>query len=83
MRKLVVSEFITLDGVIQAPGGVDEDREGGFAHGGWTMPYWHDDIGKHFMSLMADVDALLLGRFTYVEHAAAFEPWLRGIRSAI
>ncbi len=46
MRKLIVSEFITLDGVIQAPGGVDEDRDGGFAYGAWTMPYWHDDIGK-------------------------------------
>ena len=45
MRKLIVSEFISLDGVIQAPGGKDEDRDGGFEHGGWTMPYWHDDIG--------------------------------------
>lgn len=74
MRKLVVSEFITLDGVIQAPGGQDEDRDHGFAHGGWTQPYWHDDIGKHFLSLMPDVDALLLGRRTYVTHAEAFEP---------
>lgn len=39
MRKLIVSEFISLDGVIQAPGGADEDRDGGFAHGGWTIPY--------------------------------------------
>lgn len=78
MRKLIVSEFVTLDGVIQAPGGKDEDRDGGFAHGGWTMPYWHDDIGKTFFSLMRDVDALLLGRRTYVTHAAAFEPMPKG-----
>ena len=74
MRKLVVSEFMTLDGVMQAPGGKDEDRDGGFEHGGWTLPYWHDDIGKSFVALMTDVDAFLLGRTTYVTHAAAFEP---------
>ena len=74
MRKLIVSEFVTLDGVMQAPGGKDEDRDGGFEHGGWTMPYWHDDIGKSFGALMKDVDAFLLGRRTYVTHAEAFEP---------
>ena len=74
MRKLIVSEFVSLDGVIQAPGGKDEDRDGGFEHGGWTWPYWHDDIGKAFGALMKDVDALLLGRRTYVTHAEAFEP---------
>jgi len=74
MRKLIVSQFITLDGVIQAPGGQDEDRDGGFAHGGWTQPHWHDDIGKAFVALMKDTDALLLGRRTYVGHADAFEP---------
>jgi dihydrofolate reductase len=74
MRKLVVSEFITLDGVIQAPGGEDEDRDQGFAHGGWTRRYWHDDIGKAFGTLMLECDALLLGRRTYVTHAQAFEP---------
>ncbi len=74
MRKLIVSEFMSLDGVMQAPGGKDEDRDGGFEHGGWTMPYWHDDIGKTFVALMQDVDALLLGRRTYVIHGAAFEP---------
>jgi dihydrofolate reductase len=74
MRKLLVSEFVSLDGVIQAPGGKDEDRDGGFEHGGWTWPYWHDDIGKNFLSLMQGVDALLLGRRTYVTHAEAFEP---------
>jgi dihydrofolate reductase len=74
MRKLIVSEFMTLDGVMQAPGGKDEDRDGGFEHGGWTVPYWHDDIGKTFGALMQDADALLLGRRTYVTHAEAFEP---------
>jgi dihydrofolate reductase len=78
MRKLIVSEFMTLDGVMQAPGGKDEDRDGGFEHGGWTLPYWHDDIGKSFLALMKDVDAILLGRRTYVVHAAAFEPMAPG-----
>ena len=74
MRKLIVSEFVTLDGVMQAPGGKDEDRDGGFEYGGWTLPYWHDDIGKSFLAMMKDADALLLGRRTYVTHAEAFEP---------
>ena len=72
VRKLMVSEFMTLDGVIQAPGGKDEDRDGGFEHGGWTWPYWHDDIGKTFFTLMQDTDAFLLGRRTYEIHAGAF-----------
>jgi dihydrofolate reductase len=74
MRKLIVSEFMSMDGVIQAPGGKDEDRDGGFEHGGWTLPYWHDDIGGAFGALMQGVDAILLGRRTYVTHAEAFEP---------
>ena len=44
MRKIVVSEFVSLDGVMQAPGGKDEDTEGGFAYGGWTWPYWDDGL---------------------------------------
>ena len=74
MRKLIVAEFITLDGVIQAPGAADEDTEGGFSHGGWTMPYWHDDIGAHFFEAISECDALLLGRKTWQIHGAAFEP---------
>ena len=74
MRKLIVHEFSTLDGIMQAPGGPDEDRDGGFTHGGWTLPYWHDDIGATFGTLMQGVDAFLLGRRTYVTHAEAFEP---------
>src|SRR5678815_2657512 len=78
MRKLIVSEFMSLDGVMQAPGGKDEDRDGGFEHGGWTIPYWHDDIGAAFGALMQDTDAFLLGRKTYVTHANAFEPMKPG-----
>ena len=78
MRKLIVSEFVTLDGVMQAPGGKDEDRDGGFEYGGWTIPYWHDDIGKSFVAMMQDADAFLLGRRTYVTHAQAFEPLPKG-----
>ena len=78
MRKLIVHEFVTMDGVMQAPGGKDEDRDGGFEHGGWTLPYWHDDIGRSFAALMQDTDAFLLGRKTYVTHAAAFEPMAPG-----
>lgn len=74
MRKIVVSEFLSLDGVMQAPGGKDEDTEGGFAHGGWTWPYWHDDIGARFFEAMSQSDALLLGRKTWQGHGAAFDP---------
>jgi dihydrofolate reductase len=78
MRKIIVAEFISLDGVIQAPGAADEDTEGGFAHGGWTMPYWHDDIGAHFFEAIAQADALLLGRKTWQIHGGAFEPMSAG-----
>ena len=74
MRKIIVHEFMSLDGVIQAPGGADEDTDGGFVHGGWTMPYWHNDIGVHFIEAMAQADTLLLGRKTWQIHGGAFEP---------
>lgn len=74
MRELIVAEFITLDGVIQAPGGAVEDTDGGFEHGGWTLPYWHDDIGMHFDQVMSEADVLLLGRKTWQIHGGAFEP---------
>lgn len=74
MRELIISEFITLDGVIQAPGGDKEDTEGGFTQGGWTWPYWHDAIGEHFFKAMSQADALLLGRKTWEIHGGAFEP---------
>jgi dihydrofolate reductase len=73
MRQLIIAEFIALDGVIQAPGGADEDTEGGFIHGGWTLPYWHDDIGRHFSQIFSQADTLLLGRKTWQIHGSAFE----------
>src|SRR2546423_6333024 len=78
MRKIVVSEFVSLDNVIQAPGGAEEDTEGGFTHGGWTWPFWHDDIGAHFFEAMSHSDALLLGRKTWQIHGGAFEPMPAG-----
>ena len=53
MRKIIVAEFVSFDGVMQAPGGAEEDTEGGFTHGGWTWPYWHDDIGAHFFQAVS------------------------------
>ena len=78
MRKIIVHEFISLDGVVQAPGGANEDTDGGFTQGGWTMPYWHDDIGTRFFQLMAGSDTLLLGRKTWQIHGGAFEPMPAG-----
>ena len=74
MRELIIAEFITLDGVIQAPGGAEEDTDGGFIHGGWTVPYWDDEIGSHFFQAFSRADALLLGRKTWQIHGGAFEP---------
>jgi dihydrofolate reductase len=78
LRELIVAEFISLDGVIQAPGGAEEDTEGGFTQGGWTWPYWHDEIGTHFFEAMSRSDALLLGRKTWQIHGGAFEPMPAG-----
>jgi dihydrofolate reductase len=78
MRRIIVSEFMSLDGVMQAPGGKDEDTEGGFAHGGWTWPFWHDAIGEHFVRTIGECDALLLGRKTWQIHGGAFEPMADG-----
>jgi len=74
VRKITVSEFVSLDGVMQAPGGAEEDTDGGFAHGGWTGPYWHDDIGANLLQEISQSDTLLLGRKTWQTHAEAFEP---------
>ena len=74
MRKLIVHEFITLDGVIQSPGGSTEDTDGGFTYGGWTRPYWHDEIGAHFGQIFAEADTLLLGAKTWRIHGEAFAP---------
>ena len=74
MRKIIVSEFVSLDGVMQAPGGAEEDTDGGFAYGGWTGPYWHDDIGANILQELNQSDTLLLGRKTWQTHADAFDP---------
>lgn len=65
MGKLVVNMFMTLDGVIQAPGRVDEDGEGGFSYGGWQAPYVDAESGQLIAADYAKLDALLLGRKTY------------------
>ncbi len=73
MRKIIVSEFVTLDGVYQAPGDANEDRSGGFDLGGWQMPYFDDAAGAAINDLFALTGAILLGRRTY-EIFAAFWP---------
>jgi dihydrofolate reductase len=68
----MVTEFVSLDGVAQAPGGPDEDRDGGFAHGGWAAPYIDDEVLARAIGVTARADALLLGRRTYEEFAATW-----------
>jgi dihydrofolate reductase len=65
MPKIVVNAFLTLDGVMQAPGGPEEDPEGGFLHGGWQAPYSDDVMGQRVLEGIADADGFLLGRKTY------------------
>jgi dihydrofolate reductase len=65
MGKLIVTEFVTLDGVAQAPGAPDEDRDGGFAHGGWQAPVADQESGGVIFEEAKSMDALLLGRRTY------------------
>jgi dihydrofolate reductase len=65
MGKLVVTEFVTLDGVAQAPGGPDEDRDSGFVHGGWQAPLGDERAGEVVFEQARHMDALLLGRKTY------------------
>jgi dihydrofolate reductase len=65
MRKIVVLSFITLDGVMQAPGGPEEDTSGGFEYGGWTVPYFDEELGKIMGEQMAHSSDLLLGRKTF------------------
>ena len=71
MRKLVVETFSSLDGVMQAPGGPDEDRDRGFSHGGWVVPYL-DDLLAPANAGVDELSALLLGRKTYEEFAASW-----------
>jgi dihydrofolate reductase len=67
MRKLIVSEFISLDGVMEDPGGAE-----GFERGGWTSPYWNDELEAYKRDELFSADGLLLGRVTYEAFAAAW-----------
>jgi dihydrofolate reductase len=70
MRKLIVSTFLTLDGVMQAPGGPGEDEDAGFALGGWSVNYWDDQMGEVMGASMSNPFDLVLGRKTYDIFAA-------------
>jgi dihydrofolate reductase len=70
MRKLIVSTFLTLDGIMQAPGGPEEDDSGGFRHGGWSVNYWDDMMGQVMGEAMSTPFDLVLGHTTYDIFAA-------------
>jgi len=71
--QIILSDFMTLDGVVQGPGGPDEDTDGGFAHGGWSMPYFDPEVmGSAIDEAMNRTDALLFGRRTWQAMAAAW-----------
>ncbi|WP_371677232.1 dihydrofolate reductase family protein [Streptomyces sp. NBC_01276] len=71
--RIVISEFISLDGVVQAPGGPEEDTDGGFAHGGWSQPFFDPEVvGGAFADATAKAEALLFGRRTWQTMAAAW-----------
>ncbi|MFD3525032.1 dihydrofolate reductase family protein [Streptomyces sp. NPDC058653] len=72
MRKLMVTTFLSLDGVMQAPGGSEEDRDGGFEHGGWSAPHFRMDLLDRMADVVGRADALLLGRRTYDIFAEAW-----------
>jgi dihydrofolate reductase len=85
--RIVISEFISLDGVVQAPGGAEEDTDGGFRHGGWTMPYFDPEVmGAAIGETAERTDALLYGRRTWQVMAGAwperagdpFADWING-----
>ncbi|HSV07679.1 MAG TPA: dihydrofolate reductase family protein [Candidatus Binatus sp.] len=86
MRKIVVLSFVSLDGVMQAPGGPQEDPSGGFTHGGWTVPYFDEALGAAMGVQMGAPFDLLLGRKTYDIFAAYWpkqtEPFARPINEA-
>ncbi|MBF8169857.1 dihydrofolate reductase [Streptomyces olivaceus] len=70
MRRIIVCTFLTLDGVMQAPGGPDEDAEGGFEHGGWQRPVDDEEVGTAVAGWYERSDAMLLGRKTYESFAS-------------
>jgi dihydrofolate reductase len=73
MRELIVQTFVTLDGVMQAPGGPGEDDDGGFAYGGWSVNYWDEQMGQVMGEATSRPFAMLLGRRTY-DIMAAYWP---------
>src|SRR6266542_3165011 len=90
--RIVISEFISLDGVVQAPGGPDEDRDGGFQHGGWSMPFFDPEVMGSFISEGAErTDALLYGRRTWQVMASAwpdragdpFADWINAVEKHV
>lgn len=90
--KTLITEFISLDGVVQAPGGASEDTDGGFAHGGWSVKYFDPKVmGGLFDELAAQSDALLQGRRTYQVSAAAwpnrsgdeFSDWINTVQKYV
>jgi dihydrofolate reductase len=71
--QVVISEFMSLDGVVQAPGGAEEDTDNGFAHGGWSMPFFDPDtMGAAYARAIESTDAMLFGRRTWQTMAAAW-----------
>jgi dihydrofolate reductase len=90
--QIVISEFISLDGVVQAPGGAEEDTDGGFRHGGWSMPYFDPEAMGSAISAVAErTDAILQGRRTWQVMAAAwperagdpFADWINKIQKYV
>jgi dihydrofolate reductase len=72
MRKVVVNEFMSLDGVVQAPGAADEDTSGGFAHGGWHLQYFDEVSQQRVLEAIVEAGGFLLGRRTYEIFAACW-----------
>ncbi len=90
--RIVINEFISLDGVVQAPGGREEDTDGGFQHGGWSMPFFDPEVmGSSFGEMVQSTDALLYGRRTWRVMADAwpgragdpFADWINGVQKYV
>ena len=90
--RLILSEFISLDGVVQAPGGADEDRDGGFRHGGWSMPFFDSEVmGAAIGEVSERTDAILQGRRTWQVMAGAwperagdrFADWMNSVQKYV
>ena len=90
--RIVINEFISLDGVVQAPGGAEEDTDGGFRHGGWSMPFFDPEVmGGAFDAMVGQTDALLFGRRTWQVMAGAwpgragdpFADWINGVQKYV